>query len=581
VWLLPDGRPFYGGTYFPDTPRYQMPSFKQVLLRVAEAYRESREALEGDADKLTGVIGRRINLDAEHRQQLSPEALDVAFQSLADRYDAQHGGFGGRPKFPPSMTLDLLLRLYFRHGWEHALEMVTHTLDRMAWGGMYDQVGGGFHRYSVDEMWLVPHFEKMLYDNALLMRVYLHGYQVTGEARYRRVVEGIAAYVAREMTGPQGGFYSTQDADSEGHEGRFFVWTEEELREALGDAVSVEAVLDYWGVGRGPNFEGKNILWVPEAPEVVAARVGLDVGALLAEIEKARAILFERRDRRVKPGRDDKVLTAWNGLMIKSLAEAARALERDDYAVLAANAADFVLRELHQNGRLLRSYKDGQAKFNAYLEDYAFFVEGLVELYQATFDVRWFRYALALSETMVASFWDDEAGFYDTPHDHEELIIRPQDIGDGATPSGTSGAVAVLLRMAILADRPDWHEKAERILARLATSIRSYPDAFGYMAAQIDFALNDVHEIALVGDPAAEDMQVLLRVVNRPFRPNQVVALRRPGAGGGAPGLIPLLARREMVEGAATAYVCRNFVCRLPVTGPAALEKELGKQPGA
>jgi uncharacterized protein YyaL (SSP411 family) len=580
VWLLPDGRPFYGGTYFPKTPRYGMPSFRQVLERIVSAFRENRAALERDAGSLTGVIERHVELRDGHDQLPPPEVLDAAFQALADRYDSRHGGFGQQPKFPPSMSLDLLLRLYHRHGWEHALEMVTHTLDRMAWGGMYDQIGGGFHRYSVDAAWLVPHFEKMLYDNALLIGAYLHGYQVTGEPRYREVVEGTIAYIEREMTDPAGGFYSTQDADSEGEEGKFFVWQEEELRDALGEAVNVEAVLDYWGVAQGPNFEGHNILWVPEAPEKVAVRHDMAPDALLAEVEKARTILFERREGRIKPGRDEKILTAWNGLMISRLAQAARVLERDDYAALAANAASFVLAELRRDGRLLRSYKDGQAKFNAYLEDYAFLIEGLIELYQATFDLRWFKEALALTGLMVELFWDDEAGFYDTSHDHEALIFRPQDLGDGATPAGTSGAVASLLRMAILADRPDWREKAERILARLGTSIQTYPGTFAYLAGQLDFALSGAYEIALVGDPSADETRALLRVINRSYRPNQVLALRHANGADAAADLIPLLAEREMVNGAATAYVCRNFVCRLPVTTPDALEKEL-TQPDA
>ena len=577
VWLLPDGRPFFGGTYFPDTPRHGLPSFRQVLLRVAAAYREQRDLLEKEADSLTRAISGRVLLESERNRTFSAETLKVAFQGIAARYDARHGGFGSAPKFPPAMTLEFLLRLHRRYGWPQALKMTTHTLDRMAWGGMYDQVGGGFHRYSVDALWLVPHFEKMLYDNALLIRAYLYGYQVTGEPRYRRVVEQTVEYIRREMTDPQGGFYSSQDADSEGEEGKYFVWTEEELRAALGSSVNVEAVLDYWGVKAGPNFEGRSILWVPEEPEKVAARNGLSVETLRDEVEKARQTLSRRREERIRPGCDDKILTAWNGLMINSLAQAGRALGREEYVRMATRAADFILRELQQDGRLLRSCKDGRARFNAYLEDYAFLTEGLIELYQTTFDLRWFKEALALTGRMVDLFWDDEAGFYDTSHDHEELVTRPQELADNATPSGTSSAVAVLLRMAILAGREDWRERAERILNRLNSAIQGYPSAFAYLASQLDFALSGPHEIALVGDPESEEMRGLLEVLRGPYRPNQVVALCRPGEEE-ATRWIPLLAGREQVDGRATAYVCRNFACRLPVTTPEALEAELAEE---
>jgi uncharacterized protein YyaL (SSP411 family) len=406
-----------------------------------------------------------------------------------------------------------------------------------------------------------------------LIRIYLHAYQVTGEPRYRQVVEQTVAYLKREMTGPSGGFYSTQDADSEGEEGKYFIWTEEELRQVLGQGDAAEAALDYWGVSKGPNFEGQNILWVPDRPQAAADRHHMKPVDLLAEVEKAQQALFDRREKRIKPGRDEKILTAWNGLMITSLAEAARTLNRPDYRELAVNAADFILREMRQDGRLLRSYKDGQARFSAYLEDYAFFAEALIELYQTTFDLRWFREALLLTELMVDLFWDDGGGFFDTARDHENLITRPQDITDGATPSGTSGAVAVLLRMAILADRPDWREKAERILARLSRSLQNYPRAFGYLAVQLDFALGQPYEVALIGDRESGDMQALLEGVNRPFYPNKVLA--QTDQAGEAADLIPLLAGRAQIDGKATAYICRNFVCKLPVTTAEDLNKEL------
>ncbi len=581
VFLLPDGRPFYGGTYFPKSPRYGMPSFMDVLRRVSDVYRTNQAALERDAGELARAIGRTISLGSDQTDShLSDSIFQAAFQALAAHFDAQWGGFGSQPKFPPSMTLELLFRLYHRYGWKHALAMATHTLDRMAWGGIYDQLGGGFHRYSVDNRWLVPHFEKMLYDNALLIRAYLYGYQITGIARYRQVVEEVIAYVQREMTHPSGGFYSSQDADSEGREGHFFVWEQSELRAVLDGHVDAEMVLDYWGVTERPNFEGRSILWVPHPPDEVAGRRGIAVDTLLAEVERARAILFAAREGRPRPGRDDKVLTAWNGLMIKSLAEAGRVLGRSDYTQMAVRAANFLLTALRHGGRLLRSYKDGQARFNAYLEDYAFLAEALIELYQSTFDRRWFEEALALTEAINRYFWDDEAGFLDTSHDHENLIARPQELSDNATPSGTSSAIAVLVRMAILADRPEWRRQAERIFSRLAPAIQAYPSAFSYLASQLDFALSRPHEIALVGDASGEDMAALLEVIRKPYRPNQVVALRSEGDERSAE-LIPLLANRKQLDGRATAYVCQNFSCRLPLTSARALSEELERPAGA
>lgn len=576
VWLLPDGRPFFGGTYYPAHPSGSMPSFKQVMRRVADLYRDKRDSVEDQATRLTAAISGRVLLESEHNVDPSAAVLETAYQGIAARYDSRWGGFSGQPKFPPSMTLELLLRMYDRFGWDDALTMTTHTLDRMAWGGMYDQVGGGFHRYSVDARWLVPHFEKMLYDNALLLRIYTHAYQVTHEPRYRRVVEETAAYLRREMTGPQGGFYSSQDAESEGKEGKFFVWRLEELHHVLGRGAAVDAVLDYWGVADGPNFEGHSILWAPEPPDVVAARHDMTPEALLAAVEDARARLFAVREARVHPGRDDKILAAWNGLAINSLAQAGRALADPTLTGMAVAAADFVLGQMCEDGRLYRSYKDGRAHLNGYLEDYAFMAEALIELYQTTFDLRWYREALALCEALVSRFWDDEAGFYDTAHDHESLITRPQEVTDNATPSGTSGALAALARMAALAGRADWREKVERVLARIGPAVAQYPTAFAYFGAQIDFVTRPPHEVAVVG--AADDAGTanLLEALFHPYRPGQVVAFRA-ASDGAAAETIPLLAGRDPVDGRAAAYVCRQFTCRLPVTTAVDLAAELAR----
>jgi uncharacterized protein len=579
VFMLPDGRPFYGGTYFPNTARHGMPSFTDVLKRVSDVYQKQRESLERDASNLTRAISRSMDLAGAESAQLSRDTLEVAFQKIAAGYDSQWGGFGDQPKFPPSMTLELLFRLYDDYGWKHALDMATHTLDRMMYGGMYDQIGNGFHRYSVDRLWLVPHFEKMLYDNALLIRAYLYGHQITQRDDYRRIVDEIAAYIKREMTSPEGGFYSSQDADSEGEEGKFFIWEEDALRDSLADIKHLDAVLDYWGVTDGANFEGASILWVPVAAVEIAANHGISAEDLRREVEKAREILFVLREQRIKPGRDEKILTAWNGLMIKSLAEAGRALDRPDYVVLAATAADFILDNLQQGGRLLRTYKDGQAKIEAFLEDYAFMAEALLDLYQSTFDLRWFKAAKALTESMLDLFWDDTSGFYDTARDAEGLITRPQEITDNAIPSGTSSAVAVLVRMAILADQPEWRERADQVLTRLRAAIEQYPSAFAYLGSQLDFVLSQPHEIALVGSGDDPDMRTLLAEIRQPYRPDQVVALCAPDDAQSAE-LIPLLANRDQLDEKPTAYVCRNFICQLPVTTLEALIEQLQQPSG-
>jgi len=574
VWLLPDGRPFYGGTYYPKEPGHGLPSFKQVLQRVAEIYRESRASLEQDAQHLTDAISRTIALDAPDSAAPPIDFLQAAFQDYAASYDERYGGFGGAPKFPPAMGIEFLLRLHKRFGGDHLLTIVTNTLDHMMYGGIYDQVGGGFHRYSVDAVWLVPHFEKMLYDNALLIRAYLYGYQVTGFSRYRDVVEDTITSIRREMMSSEGAFYSALDADSEGQEGKYYIWTADELRDALAGAVDSNLVLDAWGVDRGPNFEGYNILWMPDNPLTVSERRGISPDALKEALSTARSILLERRERRIKPGLDHKVLTAWNGLMITSLAQAGAALGRIDYIHMAVQATEYVLETGRVDGRLRRSLTGDVARFSAYLEDYAFLIEGLLALYQATFDLRWFREAKILTNQMIELFWDDQSGFFDTAHDHESLVYRPQDVTDGAMPSGTSGAVAVLARMAILADQPKWREYAERVVSRFASAIQQYPRAFAYLASQADFLLGEPHEVALVGELSNTAAQALLYELTRAYRPNQVLALRRPDDDE-APALIPLLSGRELVDGKPTVYVCRNFVCRLPVVTIEQLHAEL------
>ena len=553
VFLTPDGQPFYGGTYFPPTPRYGMPSFTQVLTAITDGWQNRRHELVASGQRLVEALKQQSAIGESVKRE---SVMGAAFETLWRGFDRVHGGWGDAPKFPQPMALEFLLRHYHTTNDPLALKMVTQTLEAMARGGMYDQLGGGFHRYSVDNHWLVPHFEKMLYDNAQLARVYLHAWQVTGEPFFRTIAEETLDYVIREMTDPAGGFYSTQDADSEGEEGRFFLWTPTEIREILG--VEAEAFMAAYGVTEAGNFEGRNILefvWhTGQRPE-------------LAE---ARRKLFAARERRVHPGRDEKVLTSWNGLMLAAFAEAARALGRDNYRQVAGRNADFLLHELRNSeGHLWHTWKAGVAKINGYLEDYTHLIEGLLELYQTTFEPRWYQAAHELAEVMIAHFSAPEGGFFDTSDDHETLIIRPRELQDNAVPSGNAMAAFVLLRLAGLAVEPRYVELAHRSLEPMQPLLARYPLGFAQWLIALDYALSHPREIALVGDLEAPDTRALLDACTAGYRPHQIVALGAPDAKSSA---VPLLQDRSQVEGRATAYVCVDFTCHPPVTDPAALK---------
>jgi uncharacterized protein YyaL (SSP411 family) len=486
--------------------------------------------------------------------------------------DWAEGGFGGAPKFPQPMTLEFLLRQHVRTGSAQALGAAELTLEKMADGGIYDQLGGGFHRYSVDRVWLVPHFEKMLYDNAQLARVYLQAFLVTGNPRYRQIVAETLEYVRREMTHPEGGFYSTQDADSEGEEGKFFVWTVAEVDALLGpeDGRLFRAFFDVTPSG---NFEHKNILHMDEADEVVAARLNVPTERLHAAIQRGRGILLAAREERVHPGRDEKVLTAWNGMMMRAFAEAGAALERPDWVEVAARNAAFVMRDLWQNGRLLRTWKDGRAKLNGYLEDHACYADALIALYEATFEPRWLDDARTLADVILARFADTESGgFYDTAIDHERLVTRPKDIFDNATPSGTSVAVDMLSRLALLTGEDRYRQAAEGVLTSLGTIASEHPTSFGRLLCALDFAIGRPREIAIVGPPEAEETRALRQAVFGRYLPNRVVAGSAGPDGGAA---IPLLQDRPLRDGKPTAYVCEGYVCQAPVTSADALTAQL------
>ena len=447
VFMTPDGAPFYAGTYFPPVPSRGMPAFGQILTSLSEAYKNRRDEVLKSAEGVREYLQAATSASIP-RTGLSEGLLNDAANALVGQLDNRFGGFGGAPKFPQAMNLEVLLRHHARTGDRSALSGAELTLRSMASGGIYDHLGGGFARYAVDEYWLVPHFEKMLYDNALLARLYLEAYEATGDEFYRRIATETLDYLLRDMTSPEGGFYSAEDADSEGEEGKFYVWTPAEIEAAL-EPEEAKLALRYWDVTEDGNFEGKNILNVPRPTEAVAREFGLSAEELADRIGGIRAKLYEVREDRVRPGRDDKVLAAWNGLALRAFALAARVLpEREDYLEAARRNAGFLLGEMKEGGRLRRSYKDGRARFNGYLEDYACVADGLISLYQATFETRWIEEARDLADATLELFWDGERGaFYDTPSDHEELVTRPRDVYDSAAPSGNSVAVDVLLKL--------------------------------------------------------------------------------------------------------------------------------------
>ena len=544
VFLDPDGVPFYGGTYFPPDEGRGMPSFRMVMEAVVASFEGKREEIRERAAAVRerlGAIGR-IEPAAE-----PPEAalLEEAVGRLSAAADLRRGGFGGAPKFPPASALELLLA-------RGEAEPVERTLDAMMAGGIYDQLGGGFARYAVDVDWLVPHFEKMLYDNALLARAYLHGWQALGHERHRRVCEETLDWMLREMRGPEGGFYSALDADSEGEEGRFYVWTPAELRELLGEGA--EEVAAFYGVSEAGNFEGRNILHLAagadaEAPEGLA---------------EARRALLEARSERVWPGLDDKRLASWNALAIAALAEAGAVLGREDYLEAARGCAEFVLGSLRDpDGRLLRTYKDGRAHLNAYLEDHAYLLEALLTLYEASFEPRWFETAREIADTTIARFGDPErGGFYSTSADHEELIARRKEIGDHPIPSGNSSAALGMLRLAALSGERGYERQAEGVFRLFARPAVSHPDAFAHLLRALDFHLAPTTEVALVGD----DLAALAAVVRGGHRPHLVLAGGPEGS-----GTPELLAGRPTVDGRPAAYVCERFACQAPVTDPQSL----------
>ncbi len=604
VFLTPEGVPFYGGTYFPPEDRQGMPGFPRVLTAVADAYKTKRQQIEIAGHDLLQRIGAPSRLQSSD-SALTETILDGAADACLQAHDDEFGGFGRAPKFPQPMTLDFLMRYYHSTKKPEVLTAVHKTLRAMAQGGMYDQVGGGFHRYSTDSVWLVPHFEKMLYDNALLARTYLDAFKLTGEPFYKRVASQTLDYVLREMTDPSGGFYSTQDADSEGEEGKFFLWTPAELEEVLGpdDAALVGA---YYGVSDAGNFEGSNILNVPvstegflkgEKPpaagqsraglsaadtlalwERVRARAGAPSGASDVEtfeafLDDARARLYAAREQRVHPARDEKVLTAWNGLMLRAFAEAALAFDSDTYREAAVHNAEFLLGQMRRGSRLLRTWKQGEARLNGYLEDYALLIDGLIAVHAATAEPRYLRSAVELADEMIALFWDETVqGFFDTGSDHESLIVRPRDFFDNATPSGASVAIDVLLRLAAVTGKDEYEERATICLRTLTPFVEDAPTAFGRLLAALEFYLARSQELAVIHPNNPLEARAIIDPVRLLYAPNLVLVGAAEGEGA---DVSPLLQDRPALNGLPTAYVCERYVCQAPTTDPNELLRQL------
>ncbi|MBN9117888.1 MAG: thioredoxin domain-containing protein [Planctomycetes bacterium] len=577
VFLTPDLTPFYAGTYYPPDDRYAAhgrPSFKRLLAEIHNAWTTRRDRITEVGRNVTEYLRQMGDAEAGDAA-VAPDLLSNALSTLRRSYDPKHGGFGGAPKFPHALELRLLLRLGERFNDPVAQEMTAHTLTMMARGGMYDQVGGGFARYSVDEKWLVPHFEKMLYDNALLTSAYAEAFQKTREPFFEKIARETLDYVQREMTAPNSAFFSTQDADSEGEEGKFYVWGTDELLDVLGPQ-DAEFAAKVWGVTRQGNFEGHNILFRTLSDEDEAKANGLSLADFRTRLKGIKAKLYEVRSKRVWPGRDEKILTAWNGLMIAAFAHAGAVFGDERYLKSAAAAADFVLSNMRTpDGRLYRTAGVGQPpKLNGYLEDYAFLADALVALYEATFDPKWLRSATELAEVMLKHFADPKGpGFFFTADDHEQLIARTKDLHDGSTPSGNAMAVTALLRLAALTGRRDLAEPAERALRGYRETMAEHPAASGQMLVALDFYLGPVQQIAVVGPEQAADTKRALAAVHRAFRPNRVIAFHDPAIGAPPAELGSLFEGKGAVGGAVAVYVCENFACRAPLVGIEAVEE--------
>jgi len=565
VFLTPEGKPFYGGTYFPPRDAYGRPGFERVLLSVAEAWKSRRQELVGSAAKMSELLQSQAG--STDKSNLSPEMFDKAFVSFQNSFDAVNGGFGIAPKFPQPANLSMLLSYWHKNADNQALNMVEKTLDAMAAGGIYDHIGGGFHRYATDAKWLVPHFEKMLYDQALLSKVYLQAYQITKKERYAQIAREIFDYVLRDMTDPGGGFYSAEDADSEGREGTFYLWDSQQIASVLNEELA-GLFNAYYGVTKEGNFEeGKRILNITTSIKQLEKEFRKDETAIENILTAARAGIFQERAKRTRPHRDEKIITAWNGLMISSIAYGGVVLEEEKYIEAAGRSAEFILSTLRRNGRLMRYYRDGQVVEKAFLDDYAFTAMAMLDLYEATFDVKWLIEAKTLCSRMIELFADTEkGGFFLAGKDGEKLIARTRPGSDGAIPSGNSLAALVLLKLGRLTMDQHFTEQGGKVLETFSQQLEQSPEYSSAMLIALDFRLGPAQEIIIAGNADAPDVKRMLKLIHGTFLPNAVVLLHEPDKADSALyDTVPFIKNQTAIEGKATAYVCENYVCKKPV----------------
>ncbi len=560
VFLTSESKPFFGGTYFPPRSGLGRPGFDRVLLAIADAWKNRRQELLDSAGRLSDLL--KEGIAPVSKETPSEQVLDDAYNNFRESFDPADGGFGNAPKFPQPTALGFLLRYWYRIKEKDALEMVEKTLTAMAKGGIYDHIGGGFHRYSTDAQWLVPHFEKMLYDQALLSRVYIEAYQITKNQSYAQTAREIFDYVLRDMISPEGGFYSAEDADSEGKEGAFYVWDTNEIEAVLGKE-QAEVFNAYYGVTHDGNFEeGKTILNIQgtTAPEKIA-----------------KEAIFQARQKRIRPGRDDKVITAWNGLMISALAYGGAVLDEQKYISAAERCADFILSKLRKNGRLMRYYRNGSVSQKAFLDDYAYLAVGLLDLYEATFDAKWLNEAIRLAEQIIELFTDTENGaFFLTGKDAEILISRTKPATDEVIPSANSIAAFVLLKLGLLTNNEQFTKQGEMVFEAFSQQLKQYPQYCSSMLSSISFQLGPNKEIVITGNPEALDTKEMLNVIRSRFLPNAVVLLHQSGdAGKPIEVLMPFIKNQSPFDGKATAYICENYSCKQPVTDPEKLAEML------
>ncbi|MCJ7579545.1 MAG: thioredoxin domain-containing protein [Candidatus Aminicenantes bacterium] len=592
VFLTPDLKPFFAGTYFPPEDKWGRMGFKKIVSIIGEKWHEQQgqKRLLHDADTIKNIIAERTSQTPaeDPLSKLSPHLLDTAVNQLKTSFDPKWGGFSVAPKFPPANAISLLLRHYFHTGDKYSLSMATFTLDKMARGGMYDHVGGGFHRYSTDEKWLVPHFEKMLYDNALLATVYLEAFQVTKDNRYAMIAEEIFAYEMNTMTDKSGAIYSTEDADSEGQEGIFYTWTYEKILEVLGKD-SAEIFSKVYNIKKTGNFSSRedyhqeqNIIHLQKNPSEFSQELSMDSNKLEEQLRDSRKKLMDERSQRIRPGLDDKVVTSWNALMISAYARGFQILKKPKYLEAATKAALFIEKELLTNeGNLLRTHRKGQSKFFAYLEDYAYTIRAFVDLYEAGFDESWLFLAEKLAETMISQFWDDSFfGFFNTGHLHKDLIVRTKSASDSALPSPTAVATEMLLRLSRLLDKDDYYLKSKQTLQANTTQMKSFPQVYLSLILAADLFLTPLKEIVIVGKRNSKDTQKLLQAIHSMYSPHHVVAFLDPTADHKQDLIkkIRLLAGRTLIEGKAAGYVCENFTCQLPVTSADDLVEQIKKK---